>query len=165
AKLEASHKAAESSLLADHVFPLSNAWIGAAPQGDKLVLQGVGLRDDTDLRVRVLSLTQALRYNDSSNEARDLPAGTVVELSMQLELLSERSKVFGGVFADLLVPYLTKRDSTKYKPDDQGDSNIARAALPPPLLREGEKVQPKWLYQFLHNPNMVRPQTVLRMPK
>ncbi len=46
------------------------------------------------------------------------------------------------------------------KPDD------ARSALPPPLWREGERVQPRWLYQFLLNPTPVRPQNhmLLRMP-
>ena len=42
---------------------------------------------------------------------------------------------------------------------------MARAALPPPLLREGERVQPGWLYQFLRDPTKVRELTVLRMPK
>ena len=39
--------------------------------------------------------------------------------------------------------------------------------LPPPLGREGERVQPKWLYQFLLNPGVVRPpeKMKLRMPK
>ena len=43
----------------------------------------------------------------------------------------------------------------------------ARSALPPPLVREGERVQPGWLYQFLLNPTPVRPQThmLLRMPR
>ena len=37
----------------------------------------------------------------------------------------------------------------------------------PPLIREGERVQPKWLYQFLLNPGVVRPDDymILRMPK
>jgi hypothetical protein len=37
--------------------------------------------------------------------------------------------------------------------------------LPPPLLREGEKVQPAWLFQFLRDPFEIRPLTVLRMPR
>lgn len=37
--------------------------------------------------------------------------------------------------------------------------------VPPPLLREGEKVQPNWLYDFLINPYPIRPAAVLRMPK
>jgi len=37
--------------------------------------------------------------------------------------------------------------------------------LPPPLVGEGEKVQPDWLYQFLMDPHRIRPAAVLRMPK
>jgi hypothetical protein len=39
--------------------------------------------------------------------------------------------------------------------------------LPPPLVREGERVQPDWLYKFLLNPVAIRPEgyMVLRMPR
>ncbi len=37
--------------------------------------------------------------------------------------------------------------------------------LPPPLLREGNKVQTPWLSAFLHDPHMIRPAADLRMPR
>ena len=37
--------------------------------------------------------------------------------------------------------------------------------LPPPLHREGERVQPNWLYQFLLNPQTIRPHVILNMPR
>jgi hypothetical protein len=37
--------------------------------------------------------------------------------------------------------------------------------LPPPLLREGKKVQTPWLTSFLHNPHAIRPAAQLRMPR
>lgn len=37
--------------------------------------------------------------------------------------------------------------------------------LPPPLIREGDKVQTAWLHDFLLNPYPIRPAAVLRMPK
>ena len=37
--------------------------------------------------------------------------------------------------------------------------------LPPPLLREGKKVQTPWLTGFLQDPYPIRPATQLRMPK
>jgi cbb3-type cytochrome oxidase cytochrome c subunit len=37
--------------------------------------------------------------------------------------------------------------------------------LPPPLLREGDKVQTPWLTGFLKEPRMIRPAAQLRMPK
>jgi len=60
-----------------------------------------------------------------------------------------------------------QRDSTRYSAADPSfkDSPQARSALPPPLLREGEKVQPSWLYQFLKNPYKMRTATILRMPR
>jgi len=66
------------------------------------------------------------------------------------------------------VPYLAKKDLTKYKMEGEGDdrdSNTARRDLPPPLVREGERVQPEWLFTFLRNPTPIRPQVILRMPK
>jgi len=37
--------------------------------------------------------------------------------------------------------------------------------VPPPLLGEGEKVQPEWLRDYLLQPKPIRPATVLRMPR
>jgi cbb3-type cytochrome oxidase cytochrome c subunit len=37
--------------------------------------------------------------------------------------------------------------------------------LPPPLVREGNKVQTEWLTQFLKDPSMIRPAVNLRMPR
>ena len=63
-----------------------------------------------------------------------------------------------------MVPYLMRKDPTKFPKEDAGKS---RAVLPPPLVREGERVQPDWLYKFLLNPGPVRPESylLLRMPK
>lgn len=36
--------------------------------------------------------------------------------------------------------------------------------LPPPLMNEGEKVQPDWLHGFLMDPTSLRPAVVMRMP-
>src|SRR5262249_5392133 len=41
----------------------------------------------------------------------------------------------------------------------------ARNVVPPPLLREGERVQPNWLYRFLQHPYAIRPKVILRMPQ
>src|SRR5207248_3355703 len=48
-----------------------------------------------------------------------------------------------------------------------GDPEQAAQTLPPTLIREGERVQTKWLYQFLLNPTPVRPEDrmKLRMPR
>lgn len=79
---------------------------------------------------------------------------------------------YGGYFANLLVPYLVKKDKSTppfFKLDDpddpQSDSAPARAAVPPILLGQGERTQSEWLYNFLLNPQPVRRMTVLRMPR
>lgn len=37
--------------------------------------------------------------------------------------------------------------------------------VPPPLVGEGAKVEPAWLYDYLLNPRAIRPAAVLRMPR
>ncbi len=64
----------------------------------------------------------------------------------------------GGEFAHWLVPQLIGKETA-------GDRDRAWQASPPPLIREGFKVQTPWLYQFLKEPNQLRYTTVLRMPK
>ncbi len=64
----------------------------------------------------------------------------------------------GGDFAHWLVPQLASKETA-------GDRDRAWQASPPPLVREGFKVQTPWLYQFLKEPNQLRYTTVLRMPK
>lgn len=64
----------------------------------------------------------------------------------------------GGDFTEWLVPRLTDEFT-------QGDRNKARQAAPPPLYKEGNKVQTSWLFRFLKNPDRLRFTTVLRMPR
>jgi len=45
------------------------------------------------------------------------------------------------------------------------DVNKAWQASPPPLYKEGIKVQTPWLFRFLKNPEQIRYTTVLRMPR
>jgi hypothetical protein len=78
---------------------------------------------------------------------------TIPELSIK-EVLPGR----GGNFTEWLVPRLTEELTA-------GDRSKARQAAPPPLYKEGVKVQTPWLYRFLKNPEQLRFTTVLRMPK
>ena len=64
----------------------------------------------------------------------------------------------GGDLAHWLVPKLMANETG-------GDRGRAWQASPPPLVREGVKVQTQWLYQFLKEPEQIRYTTVLRMPK
>ncbi len=63
----------------------------------------------------------------------------------------------GGDFAQWLVEKLsTTRDLNR---------QLAWQMAPPPLYKEGIKVQTPWLYQFLREPYRLRQTTVLRMPR
>ncbi len=63
----------------------------------------------------------------------------------------------GGDFAQWLVEKLsTVRDLNR---------QLAWQMAPPPLYKEGTKVQTPWLYQFLREPYRLRQTTVLRMPR
>lgn len=62
----------------------------------------------------------------------------------------------GGDFAHWLVPKLN---------EELNDINKSWQASPPPLYKEGIKVQTPWLFRFLKNPEQLRYTTVLRMPR
>ena len=69
---------------------------------------------------------------------------------------------FGGDFARLLYPAameIGRRDNPNVKPTD------VWGWVPPPLVREGQKVQTGWLHDFLLNPYPIRPAVLLRMPR
>lgn len=71
---------------------------------------------------------------------------------------------YGGTFANLLTKYLIKGYPELY-PSEGGESNQARASVPPSLIGQGYRTQPDWLFNFLLNPHPVRKMTVLRMPR
>ncbi len=79
-------------------------------------------------------------------------------VSVPVNKVQSQSMGRGGDLAHWLVPQLM----TKETPNDRGR---AWQASPPPLVREGIKVQTQWLYQFLKEPEQIRYTTVLRMPK
>jgi cbb3-type cytochrome oxidase cytochrome c subunit len=63
----------------------------------------------------------------------------------------------GGRFAWLYSTYQADRTNAEYAP--------LWNRLPPPLVREGKKVQTPWLTAFLKDPYAIRPAVSLRMPK
>src|SRR5262249_35476947 len=152
-----------------HFFANHNAWAGlpsALP--DRMTAFAVNPRelkkeDNDELPEDMLSvrLVNALRFRGGDGVDRDLPAASFARIAKS-DLLS-RSDPYGGAFANLLSQeFVSKRYPNKFKTSDD-----ARSALPPPLIREGERVQPKWLYPFLLNPGTIRPEDymLLRMPK
>jgi cbb3-type cytochrome oxidase cytochrome c subunit/peptidoglycan hydrolase CwlO-like protein len=69
----------------------------------------------------------------------------------------KKTPAVGGDFAFL---YATSQAERTGQPLDSFWNR-----LPPPLLREGKKVQTPWLTAFLKNPHMIRPAAGLRMPR
>ncbi len=160
---------------AQRLFAAHNAWGNPTPASmDRLVLHAVRpvprkptgreqdkleLNPDSDLLS--MRLTQAVSFVDPSGRTRVIPASEDVPVFK--DQLVSGSPAYGGTVAELLVPYLGARGGDYELKNN--DSNVARRDLPPPLAREGEKVQPDWLYDFLRKPTPIRPQVILRMPK
>ena len=64
----------------------------------------------------------------------------------------------GGKYAEWLVDRLVNNQQAK-------ERSLAWQMAPPPLYKEGIKVQTPWLFNFLKNPGKIRHTTVLRMPR
>ena len=87
--LDGDYERAAPSLLNDHVFPNHNAWTGASPVNNRLIVYGVDRkqldREANQAPAFSLRLTQALRYparDENGREAgwRDIPASSIPEL-------------------------------------------------------------------------------------
>lgn len=157
--LEESYDRNKSSLKKDHFFAGHNAWAGAAQTAaDRLTVFGTQPKlDETfDRPTLVVRAIDALRFVGSDGVIRNLPGASNIPIT--LDDLVARSDPWGGTFVDLMVEYMKPREK---------DADKVRSTVPPPLIREGERVQPNWLYGFLLNPPAIRPTNfmMLRMPK
>jgi mono/diheme cytochrome c family protein len=172
-----NHTTVSKDLGSDYgdLFAAHNAWGSRPPASpDRLTVFGgrPGERKptareaenagiDADRNLVSLRLAKALAFYDPDGKVQTFPAS--VNVGLPKDQLVSGSHPFGGTFGDLMVPYLGQRGGEFALKD--GDNNIARRDLPPPLYREGERVQSDWLYDFLRNPTQIRPQVILRMPK
>ena len=159
----------------DYFFPESNAWVGRpSPVPGHLFAHGVSVDDNSALRktdstdevfpnqmVYSVRLMQALRFQDRNGVEHNL-CRRKGQSGRGRRRARGASDTYGGHLPRLLGGYLKKLDANTY-----GDTNSQnqRAALPPQLIREGERVQPGWLYKFLRDPFKVRPFTVLDLPR
>ncbi len=164
-QLEETYKRSSTSFSADHVFLNHNAWKGLpAPAPERMITFGTQPRVDEkgnlddEHRLLLIRLSEALRFTNTEGVVRDIRAGTLTRLLYDKDSDVIRSEPFGGTFAELMTGYLRAARI-------EADPDKARNMLPPPLYREGERVQPNWLYQFLLSPKMLRPVTLLRMPR
>jgi len=84
------------------------------------------------------------------------------DIGVQPPLIRSRYPSDGGDLAKYLHPIVLATE--RAGPNPAAKASDAWGWLPPPLIREGMKVQSDWLYEFLLNPSVIRPATVLRMP-
>lgn len=76
--------------------------------------------------------------------------------------VSDRRRSYGGAVTKYLLPRVVEREKLT-NPNAKGSE--AWGWLPPVLLREGQKVQPQWLHNYLLQPHRLRPAVIMRMPR
>ena len=134
--------------------------------GDEVVLPLARMRglrmvlpdpEETDLEFRESGFDayDVVDFGDGDDAKRLLPGARVPVPDSRLV---EYRKGRGGDFAEWLVDHLVDARTN-------GNRQLAWQASPPPLYREGMKVQTPWLYEFLQEPETIRFTTVLRMPR
>jgi len=145
-KLGADEIEAELGLAPDDGQHLT-ADLGKVDDGSPLVIEGmpIGLFEN-ELTVQLWRPLKIRGYtfNVGDNIALD-------------QTRVKKTESNGGNFAWLYATYQADRTGTPF------DSFWNR--LPPPLLREGKKVQTPWISGFLKQPHPIRPAVQLRMPQ
>lgn len=84
------------------------------------------------------------------------------QVPVSLGQLIKRRDPVGGFLARLIYPLALEQELAV---NPNAKASDAWGWVPPPLVGEGHKVQTDWLYQFLLDPQPIRPAVVLRMPK
>jgi cbb3-type cytochrome oxidase cytochrome c subunit len=153
---------AKANLAADFSFPGHSAW-EAKPLNstNSLLARGLfaGRLVDTE---QGASETRVQLWEATSIGNQHIPAGMVVLLPDDSQRPAQFAPPTGGKFALELVEHLVRQSPNPENPEER---DKAWQKAPPPLIREGEKVQTPWLYGFLKDPVEIRPGTLLRMPK
>lgn len=158
---------AKKELSEDYSFPGHSAW--SVPKdklnkGDDLVVRG--LPDGEENRDEAENPEDPKKYfklwEATSLKGQVIPSGLNVAIPSSQLTPDRRTDPYGGKYAESLVEFLLSKSAA---PQGAGERDKAWQKSPPPLLREGEKVQTPWLYRFLKEPVSIRPSVVLRMPK
>ena len=169
------------------VYKVLNQFIDEATNSEELSISPTDVTQAAvaaEALAEVESLQEEENDSDSLKERKELARGKITRFSEVLAGLAtqirpgkdwdvlmpgsrlvvfgpsfvELSEGKGGSFAHWLVEDLTNRGTTKNRAESWQKS-------PPPLFKEGQKVQTDWLYRFLKNPEQIRYSTVLRMPQ
>ena len=127
------------------------------PDGNVLVAEG----DEEDEQGEPLPLMSFQLWEPAVINGEVCAVGGADLLVYEHQITARRAPE-GGAFARLLYPAALA---------DARTSGATVAGMepwgwvPPPLVGEGKKVRPAWLYNYLLAPTPVRPASVLRMPR
>ncbi len=86
------------------------------------------------------------------------------KIEVDAGMIQRRYPTDGGTLAKYLLPHVLSL-AAKVDPALGQKGNEAWGWLPPPLIGEGNKVQPDWLHSFLLDPKPIRPAAYLKMPR
>lgn len=157
------HRDAEAELKADPGFPTSTAWRSNLPYpSGKVIIRGLPRAKDEENNLLSLEPWEAIHFQKpDSPETLQLPVKSVV--TIPLEAKSPRHEPYGGLYTDIHTRIIAKLEGKNLV----GDRPELMGSAPPPLMREGQKVQARWLTEFLQRPIPLRPSVYrhLRMPQ
>jgi len=100
-------------------------------------------------------------WQPAALEGRGYQVGRTA-VNVRGEQIVARQRARGGSLTQYLLPHVAKLEKSA-NPNAEGSQ--AWGWLPPPLLGEGAKVRPEWLYDYLLAPYVIRPASFMRMPK
>ncbi|MEM8679013.1 MAG: hypothetical protein AAGF97_06660, partial [Planctomycetota bacterium] len=86
----------------------------------------------------------------------------LMRLTIPETMIKKKRPAVGGDLAKLLLPRVLELEK---QDNPAANGTETWGWVPPPLLGEGQKVKPDWLYDFMLNPYPIRPAVFLRMPK
>ncbi len=126
-------------------------------EGKPVVVEG----DEEDGQGEPLPMKSFVLWEPAALGGHVLPVGGADLLVYERQVVARRAPV-GGTLARLLYP--TALDQAKAAGVTVSGME-PWGWLPPPLVGEGRKARPAWLHQYLLNPTVIRPATVMRMPR
>jgi cbb3-type cytochrome oxidase cytochrome c subunit len=147
----------------DIFFPEHASWRSpvVSQPTNRLLVKGLprSIRAEEGQVVASVELWEALRFPNDKGEMVNLRAGDALVI-LPLRPGLHRHAPYGGEFATVLRWVLDPSGGDHFQP-------YLRSSVPPPLFKEGQKVQPQWAYEFLRRPHVIRPlvATHLRMPQ
>jgi cbb3-type cytochrome oxidase cytochrome c subunit len=114
-----------------------------------------------------------IAVTEEEDEAGNLQKRAAVQLWEPVTIRGYRFNVGDNVTVDLAKVQVTEPDGGDFAwlfaaaESERTGANYAAIwnRLPPPLIREGHKVQTPWLTSFLKDPYEIRPAVNLRMPR